>query len=53
MNTNNNFVIKNGKKINIKGAKFDARNLLKFLNSNSSENIIEKISKEIKLILKY
>ena len=48
MNTpNNNFVIKNDKQINIKGAKFDARNLPKFLNSNSSENFIEKISKEI------
>ena len=44
---NNNFVIKNDKQINIKGAKFDARNLPKFLNSNSSENFIEKISKEI------
>ena len=48
MNTpNNNFVIKNDKQINIKGAKFDARNLPKFLNSNISENFIEKISKEI------
>ena len=44
---NNNFVIKNDKQINIKGAKFDARNLPKFLNSDSSENIFEKISKEI------
>ena len=44
---NNNFIIKNDKQINIKGAKFDARNLPKFLNSDSSENIFEKISKEI------
>ncbi len=44
---NNNFVIKNEKQINIRGTKFDARNLPKFLNINSSENFIEKISKEI------
>ena len=36
--TNNNFSIKNGKKIFIKGSKFDATHLVKFFKNQGNEN---------------
>ena len=39
---NNNFFIKNDKKILIKGSKFDATNLAKYLNRQSKENFFKK-----------
>ena len=50
--TNNNFFIKNGKKILIKGSKFDATNLAKYLNRKSKENKFEKISGDIEIEFK-
>ena len=49
---NNNFFIKNGKKILIKGSKFDATNLTKYLNRKSKENKLEKISGDIEIEFK-
>ena len=49
---NNNFFIKNGKKILIKGSKFDATNLAKYLNRKSKENKFEKISGDIEIEFK-
>ena len=49
---NNNFFIKNGKKILIKGSKFDATNLAKYLNRKSKENKLEKISGDIEIEFK-
>ena len=49
---NNNFLIKNGKKILIKGSKFDATNLAKYINRRSKENIFQKISSDIEIDFK-
>ena len=49
---NNNFFIRNGKKILIKGSKFDATNLAKYLNRKSKENKLEKISGDIEIEFK-
>lgn len=49
---NNNFFIKNGKKILIKGSKFDATNLAKYLNRKSKENKFEKINGDIEIEFK-
>ena len=49
---NNNFFIKNGKKILIKGSKFDATNLAKYLNRKSKENKLEKINGDIEIEFK-
>ncbi len=50
--SNNNFLIKNEKKITIKGNKFDATNLAKFLNSKEDQNIFQKISNNIEIDFK-
>ena len=49
---NNNFFIKNDKKILIKGSKFDATNLAKYLNRQSKENFFQKISEDIEIDFK-
>ena len=49
---NNNFFIRNGKKILIKGSKFDATNIAKYLSSQSNENIFQKISGDIEIDFK-
>ncbi len=49
---NNNFFIKNDTKILIKGSKFDATNLAKYLNSQSKKNFFQKISKDIEIDFK-
>ena len=46
---NNEFSIKKNKKILIKGNKFDASNLIKFINNQNSENSFKKISNEIEI----
>ena len=46
---NNDFYIKNGKKILVKGGKFDATNLGKFLKGTGKENLFQKISNEIEI----
>ena len=46
---NNNFFIKSGKKIFVKGKKFDASNLSNFLSKQSGENKLKKISKNIEI----
>ena len=46
---NNNFYIQNENKIFVKGSKFDATNLAKFLRSKSEENWLEKISNKIEI----
>ena len=50
--TNNNFFIKNGKTILIKGSKFDASNLVKFLNKKSEDNKFKKINNNIEINFK-
>jgi hypothetical protein len=49
---NNNFVIQNDKKINIKGDKFDATNLAKFLNNQDSKNNFKNLIGDIKVEFK-
>ena len=49
---NNNFLIKKGKKIVIKGSKFDATNLARYINRRSKENIFQKISSDIEIDFK-
>ncbi len=49
---NNNFKIQNKKKISIKGNKFDATNLAKFLNKKNDENSLQNINKEIEIDFK-
>ncbi len=49
---NNNFFIKNGKTILIKGSKFDASNLVKFLNKKSEDNKFKKINNNIEINFK-
>ena len=44
---NNDFVIKLGKKIDIKGSRYDAQNLNKLFNKRNSKNILKKINKDI------
>ncbi len=48
---NNDFSIKLGKKIEIKGDLFDASNLPKYLNKNSNKNNLVNITKEIEINL--
>ena len=50
--SNNDFSIKNNKKIIIKGTKFDASNLAKFLNQQGNENQFMKLNKEIEIDFK-
>ncbi len=47
--TNNDFNIQSGKKIFVKGNKFDATNLVKLLSKNKGENIFKKISNNIEI----
>ena len=49
---NNNFSIKKDKIIIIKGSKFDATNLAKFLNNKKSENRLRNINSEIEIDFK-
>ena len=49
---NNNFIIKNGQKIIIKGDKFDATNLAKFLNKQVSENKLINLTSDIDIEFK-
>ena len=49
---NNDFLIKKGKKISIKGSKFDATNLAKILGNQSKENIFQKIDSAIEIDFK-
>jgi hypothetical protein len=49
---NNDFFIQNGKKILIKGTKFDATNLIKFLSNEKSENIFKKLNNNIEIDFK-
>ena len=46
---NNNFSIKNEKKIFIKGSKFDATNLVKFFNNRSNENRLKSLNSDIEI----
>jgi len=48
----NDFTLDFGKKIKISGNKYDAKNLNKFLNQKSKNNILKKISKDIDIDLK-
>ena len=50
--TNNDFFIENGKKIQIKGNKFDATNLAKFFSNQNSENKFQKLNSNIEIDFK-
>ncbi len=50
--THNNFFIKNGSKILIKGSKFDATNLIKFLNNSASGNSLKELNSSIEIDFK-
>ena len=50
--TENDFSIKINKKISVRGSKFDATNLAKFLSNQSSENKLKKINKNIEIKFK-
>lgn len=49
---NNNFEVIYGKKLNIKGEKFDSTNLLKQFSNKKKNNFLNNINKEIKIDLK-
>ena len=49
---NNEFLIKNYKKISIKGSKIDATNLIKLFSKKNSQNNLEKISGDIEIDFK-
>ena len=46
---NNNFTLSYGKKITIKGKKFDGTNLPKFLNQTNNRNIFNNINNDIEI----
>ncbi len=46
---NNDFIIQNGKKIIIKGKKFDASNLGKYFTKKNEKNIFQKINNKIEI----
>ena len=48
----NDFTLDFGKKITISGNKYDAKNLNKYLNQKTKNNILKKINKEIDIDLK-
>tara|TARA_B100000963_G_scaffold11902_1_gene9204 strand:+ start:3424 stop:5592 length:2169 start_codon:yes stop_codon:yes gene_type:complete len=50
--TENDFSIKINKKISVKGNKFDATNLAKFLSNQSSENKFKKINRNVEIEFK-
>ena len=45
--TNNNFLIQQNKKILVKGSKFDATNVAKFIKEKSDKNLIQGLTNEI------
>ena len=49
---NNNFSIKNGKTIQIKGSKFDATNLSKFFSHQSEKNNLKNLNSNIEIDFK-
>ena len=51
-NLKNDFTLEFGKKVKIFGNKYDAKNLNKFLNQKSKNNVLNKINKEIQIDLK-
>ncbi len=50
--SNNKFTVQNQKTITIKGDKFDATNLAKFLNKQADENKLQKINNNIEIDFK-
>ena len=46
---NNDFLFQSGKKILIKGSKFDASNLFKYFNDQEDENLFEKLNNDIEI----
>ena len=50
--TNNDFIIEKDKKIIIKGKKFDATKLSKFINKQSDQNRLENINGDIEIDFK-
>jgi len=50
--TNNDFIVEKGKKILIKGNKFDATNLMKVFGKKNKENIFQKIDSAIEIDFK-
>ena len=50
--SNNKFTVQNQKTITIKGDKFDATNLAKFLNKQANENELQKINNNIEIDFK-
>ena len=51
LTTNNDFLVKNDKKIRIKGKRLDAINLLKLFETQNDKNIFEQITSEIEIDL--
>ena len=49
LTSNNDFLVKNDKKISIKGKKFDAINFLKLFETQDDQNIFEQINSEIEI----
>tara|TARA_B100001057_G_scaffold259597_1_gene259793 strand:+ start:159 stop:2318 length:2160 start_codon:yes stop_codon:yes gene_type:complete len=49
---NNNFLIQSGKKILIKGSKFDASNISKFLNNQKNNRNLKNINSDIEIDFK-
>ncbi len=49
---NNDFIIKSGKKIIIKGSKFDATNLVKFLSEKKATNNFQSLNSKIEIDFK-
>ncbi len=49
----NDFTLDFGKKIKILGTKYDAKNLNKFINQKSQNNLLKKVSKDIDIDLKH
>ncbi len=49
---NNDFEVKFGKKINIKGKKFDARQLNKYFSSNTKNKFFQNLNNEIEIDLR-
>ena len=49
---NNNFIIKNGKKISVKGNKYDASKLTKFFTNQNNQNRFENVNSDIEIDFK-
>ena len=52
LTANNDFIVRNKKKISIKGKKFDATNLAKFFSSKNNENSFKNITDKIEIDFK-